>query len=71
VFSSLLRCDGLFQGALVGGVTSLLFVSWIVIGAQTEIARGAIKFPWKPMSTEGCTDNLTQPVDPLSVPDDR
>jgi hypothetical protein len=60
-----------FQGALVGGVTSLLFVSWIVIGAQTEIARGTIKFPWKPMSIEGCTDNLTQPVVPLSVSDNR
>ncbi|PNF16521.1 hypothetical protein B7P43_G07192 [Cryptotermes secundus] len=58
------------KGALVGGITSLLFVSWIVIGAQTEIARGAIKFPWKPMSTEGCTGNLTQPVHPLAMPDD-
>ena len=60
-----------FQGALVGGLTSLLFVGWLVIGAQAEIASGAIKFEWKPMSTEGCMGNLTDPTTPLSVADDR
>jgi len=59
------------QGALVGGLTSLVFVGWLVIGAQTEIARGAIKFQWKPMSTEGCMGNLTDHISPLSAADDR
>jgi hypothetical protein len=61
----------MFQGAMVGGVMSLVIVSWAVIGAQTEIARGAIKFPWKPMSTEGCAGNLTTPAASVSAPGDR
>jgi hypothetical protein len=60
-----------FQGALVGGLTSLLFVGWLVFGTQAAIARGAIKFEWKPMSTEGCMGNLTESISPLSVADDR
>ena len=60
-----------FQGALAGGLTSLLFVSWLVIGAQAEIARGAIKFEWKPMSTEGCTGNLSDPISALSAANNR
>jgi hypothetical protein len=59
------------QGALVGGLTSLVFVGWLVIGAQAGIARGAIKFEWKPMSTEGCVGNLTDHTSPLSAVDDR
>ena len=55
----------MFQGALVGGLTSLVFVGWLVIGAQAEIARGAIKFQWKPMSTDGCVGNLTHTVPAL------
>lgn len=59
------------QGALVGSLTSLVFVGWLVIAAQAEIARGTIKFEWKPMSTEGCVENLTDPTSPLSAADDR
>ena len=60
-----------FQGALVGGLTSLVFVGWLVIGAQAEIASGAIKFQWKPMSTAGCTGNLTHAHSPLSAAVER
>jgi hypothetical protein len=60
-----------FQGALFGGLTSLVVVGWLVIGAQLEIASGAIKFQWKPMSTDGCTGNLTDPFPPLSAANDR
>lgn len=55
------------KGALVGGLTSLVFVGWLVIGTQAEIASGAIKFQWKPMSTAGCTGNLTHAHSPLSA----
>ncbi|XP_069691678.1 sodium-coupled monocarboxylate transporter 1-like [Periplaneta americana] len=51
------------KGALVGGMSSLLVVGWLVIGTQKSISRGAIKFPYKPMSTEGCKDfNTTDSV---------
>jgi len=64
VLLGLLTCDTGFiklitlffwlQGALVGGVASMAFVSWISIGSQIAIAKGQIKFPTKPMSVEGC-----------------
>ena len=46
------------QGALVGGVASVAFVSWISIGSQIAIAKGQIKFPTKPISVEGCDVEL-------------
>ncbi|PSN38120.1 hypothetical protein C0J52_14407 [Blattella germanica] len=51
------------KGALVGGITSLLFVGWLVTGAQAAVSRGAIKFPKKPVSTAGCLiANVTEAV---------
>jgi len=44
-----------FQGALIGGVASLGFMSWVCLGTQAAIAAGEIKFQRKPVSVEGCT----------------
>ncbi|KAJ9585535.1 hypothetical protein L9F63_002652, partial [Diploptera punctata] len=41
-------------GALVGGVTSMVFVGWLSIGSQLAIASGQIRFPTKPVSVEEC-----------------
>ncbi|KAK6622118.1 hypothetical protein RUM44_001925 [Polyplax serrata] len=45
-------------GALVGGISSALFVGWISIGAQVAIKNKQIIFPQKPVSLDGC-DNET------------
>jgi len=57
-FITLITLSLWIQGALVGGVTSMAFVSWISIGSQIAIAKGQIKFPTKPMSLEGCDSDL-------------
>jgi len=44
-----------FQGALIGGVASLGFMSWVCLGTQAAIAAGEITFETKPVSVEGCT----------------
>lgn len=43
------------QGIFTGAVSGVLFMSYITFRAQAEIATGAILFPTKPMSIEGCT----------------
>lgn len=48
-----------FQGALAGGVASLLFMAWLCIGAQSLISSGDITFPEKSVSTEGCHYQFT------------
>lgn len=47
------------QGALAGGVTSLVFMAWICIRAQSLIRSGDITFPEKPVSTEDCHYHFT------------
>ncbi|XP_065340300.1 sodium-coupled monocarboxylate transporter 2-like [Cloeon dipterum] len=42
-------------GALAGGISSILLVSWISFGTQLNIAAGRITFPKKPLSVEGCS----------------
>ncbi|KAF5277767.1 hypothetical protein FQR65_LT03747 [Abscondita terminalis] len=42
------------RGALVGGVSGLIFMSWLCIKAQTAIASGDLLFPEKPVDTHGC-----------------
>ncbi|KAG7214205.1 hypothetical protein KM043_001548 [Ampulex compressa] len=58
-------------GALVGGLLSLNLVAWISFGTQAAVADGRIVFPVKPVSLEGCSDelkayaaNLTAEADP-------
>ena len=43
------------QGIFTGAVSGVIFMSYITFRAQAEIATGAILFPTKPMSIEGCT----------------
>jgi solute carrier family 5 (sodium-coupled monocarboxylate transporter), member 8/12 len=40
----------------------------IVFKAQTEIAAGNIKFQYKPLSTEGCGYNFTEPLTTTTAP---
>nr|CAD7412582.1 unnamed protein product [Timema cristinae] len=42
------------KGALAGTITGLLFMGWIVIGAENTEATGTKRFPYLPFSTEGC-----------------
>ncbi|KAL1514268.1 hypothetical protein ABEB36_003553 [Hypothenemus hampei] len=43
------------QGALIGGVLSGAFITWISVGSQAQIAQGTLRFPQKPISVEGCS----------------
>lgn len=42
------------KGAITGTVTSLIAMSWIVVGAQTSIAEGRLKFPGKIVTVDSC-----------------
>ncbi|KAK9869592.1 hypothetical protein WA026_003342 [Henosepilachna vigintioctopunctata] len=42
------------NGALAGGVSGLMFMSWLCLRAQTAIVSGDLRFPEKPVTTEGC-----------------
>ncbi|XP_077301640.1 sodium-coupled monocarboxylate transporter 1-like [Arctopsyche grandis] len=47
------------MGALLGGISGLVIMSWVCLNAQVAIANGNINFPHKPLSTEGCDYNFT------------
>ncbi|CAH1994601.1 unnamed protein product [Acanthoscelides obtectus] len=47
------------KGALAGGFTSLIFMAWLCIKAQSMISSGDLAFPEKPVSTEGCHYHFT------------
>ncbi|XP_063227309.1 sodium-coupled monocarboxylate transporter 1-like [Bacillus rossius redtenbacheri] len=49
------------KGCLAGSAASLLFMAWIIIGAQLYKTMGVERFPHLPMSTEGCEEvfNIT------------
>ncbi|XP_028032685.1 sodium-coupled monocarboxylate transporter 1-like [Bombyx mandarina] len=46
-------------GALVGGVSGLMIMSWWCLTAQLSIARGEITHAHKPLTTLGCHYNYT------------
>jgi len=54
-----------FQGALIGGVTCLCFMSWVCLGTQAAIAAGEITFETKPVSVEGCNYDFVTPAPAL------
>lgn len=56
----------MFKGALWGGIAAILFECWIVFGAQIYKAMGLLKYPSKPLSTEGCDFFLNKTFDALS-----
>ncbi|GLH13328.1 Putative sodium-dependent multivitamin transporter [Gryllus bimaculatus] len=48
------KLGGAVQGALTGGLTSLIFVSILVVGSQTAIASKQLLYEKKPVSVDGC-----------------
>ncbi|ERL91853.1 hypothetical protein D910_09178 [Dendroctonus ponderosae] len=46
-------------GALYGGLSALLFMSWFCLRTQTLIASGDLSFPEKSVTTEGCHYSFT------------
>jgi len=40
---------------MAGGISSILFVGWISLSTQANIAAGKITFPKKPFSVSGCS----------------
>lgn len=42
------------KGAIAGGITGLIAVSWIGLGAQVAAINGQIRLDGKPISIEGC-----------------
>uniref|UniRef100_T1HMC2 Sodium/solute symporter n=1 Tax=Rhodnius prolixus TaxID=13249 RepID=T1HMC2_RHOPR len=46
------------KGTLTGGIVSLIFMTWLLLGNSIATAKGLIKHTTKPVSTELCT-NMT------------
>ncbi|XP_075225885.1 sodium-coupled monocarboxylate transporter 2-like [Lycorma delicatula] len=53
---------GTSVGALSGLISSVVFVSWILIGAQSAIAEGRLEFPGKITSVDGCSSDLVTEI---------
>uniref|UniRef100_A0A1B0EY77 Sodium/solute symporter n=1 Tax=Phlebotomus papatasi TaxID=29031 RepID=A0A1B0EY77_PHLPP len=53
-------------GAVVGAVSGLVIMAWICFNAQIAIASGELKFPTKPVATNGCTYTFV-PGEPMSM----
>ncbi|KAJ9575570.1 hypothetical protein L9F63_007578, partial [Diploptera punctata] len=47
------------KGALVGSISSIVLMGWIVFGTQNAMANGDIKQPLLPFRTDGCDVNVT------------
>uniref|UniRef100_A0A1I8Q8H6 Sodium-coupled monocarboxylate transporter 1 n=1 Tax=Stomoxys calcitrans TaxID=35570 RepID=A0A1I8Q8H6_STOCA len=69
-------------GALVGGVVSLVFMMWMCVSAQLDLASGVIKYARKPYATTGCNytfvdfapmslvaENITEVLEEASPPE--
>ncbi|XP_044729521.1 sodium-coupled monocarboxylate transporter 1-like [Chrysoperla carnea] len=56
------------KGAFYASLSGLFFMSWICFGAQSMVASGYVRYPIKPVFTDGCTFNITEP---LSIPPTR
>ncbi|KAF6211056.1 hypothetical protein GE061_014169 [Apolygus lucorum] len=59
------------QGALAGGLSSVVLVAALSGFSQSAQAQGRIKYPMKPMSTEGCDSaiNFTLPIEHIVYPE--
>ncbi|KAK5641230.1 hypothetical protein RI129_009777 [Pyrocoelia pectoralis] len=58
------------EGALAGGISGLIFVSWIVIGTNWYRRSGMLRDVTKPLSVDGCPFNITtETVSPSSRSD--
>ncbi|XP_063900238.1 sodium-coupled monocarboxylate transporter 1-like isoform X2 [Zophobas morio] len=47
------------KGALMGGISSLVFMAWLCFKAQAAISSGELLYIQKPLTTETCPPNLT------------
>ncbi|XP_044729520.1 sodium-coupled monocarboxylate transporter 1-like [Chrysoperla carnea] len=56
------------KGAFYAGLSGLFFMGWI--GGQSMIASSNIHYPEKPVFTDGCTFNITEPLGPPPTLDD-
>lgn len=45
-------------GAILGGMVGLGFMGWVVLGTQAYMASGHLTIPGKPLSIEGCSEQL-------------
>ena len=45
------------KGAIVGGLTSILFMIWVIVGAQVNMAQKRLVYPPLPTSTENCLNH--------------
>ncbi|XP_014234000.1 sodium-coupled monocarboxylate transporter 1-like [Trichogramma pretiosum] len=43
------------NGALIGGISGLAFMSWLSLASEAAISSGKIRHDVKPTSTQGCT----------------
>jgi len=57
------------KGAIVGGGTGLVVMSWICIKAQAAIASGELFFEPKPVDTTGCSYHFiaAEPMNMLAI----
>ncbi|XP_060517848.1 sodium-coupled monocarboxylate transporter 1-like [Cylas formicarius] len=55
------------QGCLIGGVSSLVIMSWWCIRTTSLVASGDLTFPEKPVSTDGCHYSFTPKHSRLST----
>nr|CAH7758368.1 unnamed protein product [Callosobruchus chinensis] len=56
-----------FQGALAGGIVSLVSLSWLCYKAQSMISAGTLTFKQKPLSTEECSYLFTPTIRNLTA----
>ncbi|XP_054261817.1 sodium-coupled monocarboxylate transporter 2-like isoform X2 [Macrosteles quadrilineatus] len=52
------QLGAIIQGALAGGLASIVFLAWLSVGTQRAVARGVITFPQKPVYTYGCPEDI-------------
>ncbi|KAF3428715.1 hypothetical protein E2986_13469 [Frieseomelitta varia] len=45
------------KGVIVGGITSMLFMIWLIVGAQVNMVQKRLVYPPLPMSTENCLNH--------------
>ncbi|XP_076635648.1 sodium-coupled monocarboxylate transporter 2 [Colletes latitarsis] len=65
------------KGAITGGLLSMFFMVWVIVGAQVNVAQKRLFYPPLPTSTENCTNveslfNATiAQIPALQSPDDK
>lgn len=54
----------LFQGALTGGIASLVIMGWISVGNELMSIEGRLNYPTLPVNVSGCVP----PLPPVAIP---